>query len=154
MKKDRDKFDLLMVPVAINTIIFLLLSILHFYWSFGGTLWYEDVLPTNSRGTNKLNPGKMASLMVSFGLLVFALITIANRGFFDKYLNRKYFRYGALAIALIFLLRAIGDFKFVGFFKTVDKTGFATNDTMFFSPLCLFVSLLSLLIFILNRKEV
>ena len=135
----------------INTIIFLLLSLLHFYWAFGGRLWYEDVLPTNSSGSRRLNPGLTASLVVAFGLLSFGLITIGNSGTWDKYINRNYFRFGALLISMILLLRAIGDFKFIGFFKTIKHTRFAANDTEIFSPLCVFIALVSLLIFIFNK---
>ncbi len=142
------KYLALTFPIVINTSIFLLLSILHFYWAIGGQLWSADVLPTNSSGLKIMNPSIMGTLIIAIGLLLLALITIGNKGLFDKYINRKYFRYGTLVIAIVFFLRAIGDFKFVGFFKTITQTGFAINDTQIFSPLCLFVALLSLTIFL------
>ncbi len=43
---------------------------------------------------------------------------------------------------------AIGNFKFIGFLKTINRTRFCNNDTQIFSPLCLFIALLSLIIFI------
>ena len=138
---------MLIITVVINTVIFILLSILHFYWAFGGNLWYNDVLPTSSNGLQKLNPSTTASLIIAFGLLILALITAGNQGLFDRYIKRTYFRYGTLIIAIIFLLRAIGDFKFIGFFKIVNWTRFGINDTLIFSPLCLFIALLSILIF-------
>ncbi len=147
------KPSILIIPVIINTVIFILLSILHFYWAFGGKLWYDDVLPTNSKGLNRMNPGTTATLIVAFGLLFLALITAGNQGLFNRYFKRKYFRYGALTIAIIFLLRAIGDFKFIGFFKIVKWTRFGINDTQIFSPMCLFISLLSVLIFIFKRNK-
>lgn len=141
------------IAVVINTVIFFLLSLIHFYWAFGGRLWYDDVLPTNSRGTQKLNPSTTAGLIVALGLLFFALITIGNGGLFNRYIKMVYFRYGALLISSIFLLRAIGDFRFIGFFKIVKHTRFGANDTQFFSPLCLFISLLSLLIFLRRHND-
>jgi hypothetical protein len=147
------KRSVLVVSVIINTVIFILLSLIHFYWAFGGRLWYADVLPTNSRGSERLNPGTIAGLFVAFALLFFALITTGNRGLFNRYIKMTYFRYGALLIAVIFFLRAIGDFRFIGFFKTVKHTRFAINDTQFFSPLCLFISLLSLLIFVRRQNS-
>ncbi len=143
----------MIIPVIINTVIFLLLSMLHFYWAFGGKLWYDDVLPTSSNELNKLNPSTTAGLIIAFGLLCLALITVGNQGLFDRYIKRKYFRYGTLIIAIIFFLRAIGDFRFIGFFKTVKWTRFGINDTQIFSPLCLFITLLSVLIFISNKNE-
>ncbi len=114
----------------------------------GGTLGYDEVLPTNTMGTKRLDPSTVAGLIVAIGLLLMAFVTIGTQGMFDRYLNRKYFRYSTLLISLIFLPRAIGDFRFVGFFKTVTETRFGINDTMFFSPLCLFISLMMLYIFI------
>lgn len=151
MNDFKNAVSLLNVLIAINTVIFLTLSALHFYWAFGGKLWYANVLPTNSMGSKRINPSVMTTLIVAFGLLLLAFITIGNSGTLVKHINRKYFGYGALLISVIFFLRAIGDFKFVGFFKTVNKTRFAVNDTRFFSPLCVFIAIISLLIFILNK---
>jgi hypothetical protein len=143
----------MIIPVIINTVIFILLAILHFYWAFGGKLWYDDVLPTSSNGLHRFNPSTNATLVIAFGLLFMALITAGNQGLFDSYIKRTYFRFGALIIAIVFSLRAIGDFKFIGFFKRVKWTRFAINDTQIFSPLCLFISLLSVLIFIFTRSK-
>ncbi len=140
-------------PVVINTVIFLLLSLFHTYWAFGGGLWIDSVLPTNSSGTKMLNPSIPATFIVAFGLMFLAFVTAGNQGFSDKYVKKNYFRYGSLIIAVIFLLRAIGDFKYVGFFKTITATQFAINDTQIFSPLCLLIALASFSIFILNKSK-
>ncbi len=153
MRKYIDKHYILTIAIIINTIILLLLSLLHSYWAFGGQLWYEDVLPTNSSGLNRLHPGMAAGLIVALGLLFLAVITIGNQGLFDKYIKDTYFRYGSLIIAVIFFLRAVGDFKFIGFFKTINRTRFAINDTQIFSPLCLFIAIVGLLIFMLNKSK-
>ena len=126
---------------------------LHFYWAFGGKRWFIDTLPTSSSGVKKLNPGMIAGLVIASGLLFFAIIIIGNQGLFDKYISRIYFRYGTLIIAVIFLLRAIGDFKYVGFFKKVKQTKFAINDSKIYSPLCLFIAIVSLIIFMLSGSK-
>ena len=126
---------------------------LHFYWAIGGKRWFIDTLPTSSSGVKKLNPGMIAGLVIASGLLFFAIIIIGNQGLFDKYISRNYFHYGTLIIAVIFLLRAIGDFKYVGFFKKVKQTKFATNDSKIYSPLCLFIAIVSLIIFMLSGSK-
>jgi hypothetical protein len=151
MKESNYTAIILIVLIAINTLFLLFLSCLHFYWGFGGTLWFADVLPSNSTGSKRLNPGTTATFVVAFGLLLLALITIGNLGIWDKSISRKYFRYAALLISIIFFTRAIGDFKFVGFFKTVKATRFAINDTQLFTPFCVFITVISLLIFVLNK---
>ena len=44
-------------------------------------------------------------------------------------------------MALLLLLRAIGDFHLVGFFKTVRGSRFAWLDSSLYSPLCLALAL-------------
>ena len=95
----------------------------------------------------------VAGLVIAVGLLFFALITVGNIGLFDKYISEKYFHYGTLIIAVIFLLRAIGDFKYIGFFKKIKETKFAINDTKIYAPLCLFIAIVSLIIYILSRSK-
>ena len=51
------------------------------------------------------------------------------------------YNYGYYFLAGIFILRAIGDFKYVGFFKKVKNTPFAKLDSKFYSPLCLLIGL-------------
>jgi hypothetical protein len=70
----------------------------------------------------------------------------------SRYIARKYFRFATLGIACSLFIRAIGDFKFVGFFKVVKSTSFAANDTWIFSPLCLILALVSVLIVVFSRK--
>lgn len=151
--KKEQKECVMIYLIFINTIIFLLLSILHFYWAFGGKRWFVDTLPTSSSGEKKLNPGMMAGLVIGIGLLFFAIIMIGNQGLFDKYISERIFHYGTLIIAVIFLLRAIGDFKYIGLFKKIKQTKFAINDTKVYSPLCLFISVVSLMIFILSAGK-
>ena len=47
---------------------------------------------------------------------------------------------GTSLIATAFTLRAVGEFKYVGFFKRIRGTQFARMDTRFYSPLCLGVA--------------
>jgi len=46
-------------------------------------------------------------------------------------------------IAAVFALRAIGDFRYVGFFKRIRDTRFARLDTLAYSPLCAVLGVLS-----------
>ena len=44
------------------------------------------------------------------------------------------------ALALGLLARAIGEFKYVGFFKRVRGSRFAQLDSLLYSPLCLLLA--------------
>ena len=43
---------------------------------------------------------------------------------------------GAWTLAVVFIGRAIGDFRLIGFTKRVRGTAFARLDTRIYSPLC------------------
>ncbi len=49
-------------------------------------------------------------------------------------------------IASIFIIRAIGEFNYVGFFKKIKYTQFGRNDTKYYSPLCLIIGILTIII--------
>ena len=53
------------------------------------------------------------------------------------------FDVGVWALSLIFLLRAVGNLRSFGFFKTVKGTPFGQWDTWLYSPLCLLLALLA-----------
>ncbi len=54
----------------------------------------------------------------------------------------RFVRYGLWLTAVIFLLRAIGDFRYVGVFKRHRESSFAKLDTLLYSPLCLLLACL------------
>ncbi|CAN5510505.1 DUF3995 domain-containing protein [soil metagenome] len=132
------------ILILINTGIFLFLSLLHFHWAFGGRWSWGAAVPSKPDGKLLFNPGMTSSLVVAFGLLLFAFIMLGNSGLWDGVVARRYFQYGGWVISAIFLLRAIGDFRFIGFTKRVKGTPFAINDTRMYSPLCLIISGISI----------
>ena len=139
------------ILIFINTIIFSALSLLHVYWAFGGTWAFEHSAPeelmSKFRDPEYKTRTLLATLAVAFGLLIFAVITASNSPVINFGLKPAWVDGGTLAIAAIFLLRAMGDFRLVGFFKKEKNTGFAEADSKVYSPLCLFLGLGSVLIF-------
>jgi hypothetical protein len=134
------------ILITTNSLIFIFLAVLHIYWAIGGKALAEEVTPTRLDGTFLFRPGPISSIIVAIILFGFSLIIFGNSGVFDHLMNRFFFHFGTLSIGAIFLVRAIGDFKYIGFFKRIKGTAFAKKDTNLYSPLCLFVSLISFLI--------
>lgn len=131
-------------------LIFLSISLIHFYWAFGGKWGGDSVIPTNKDGNTFLfNPGILATIIVAFGLLGFGIFILIKSGLIIYQLPDLIDNYGLWIIAIIFLLRAIGDFNYVGFFKKIKDTKFGKNDTKYFSPLCLLIGSLTVIL-ILN----
>ncbi|MEX0275463.1 MAG: DUF3995 domain-containing protein [Flavobacteriaceae bacterium] len=127
-------------------ILFLLLAAIHFNWALGGTFGFERSLPTNEKGDRVLNPKKVDSAIVGMALLVFGLFYTIQSGVLAVNMPTWAFRYGGWIIPTTFLLRAMGDFKYVGFFKKIRKTPFAKLDTRLFSPLCLLIGAMGILV--------
>ncbi len=131
---------MLILSILIATIFFSL-SAIHFYWAMGGSWGTNVAVPTKSTGEKILSPSALASAVVGMGLLLMGLLQLRSIVPFLSEVDSRFFKYGNFAIAFLFLARAIGDFKFVGFFKKVVGTAFAKNDSRFYSPLCLFLSI-------------
>ena len=133
--------------VYINTLIFIAISLLHFYWAFGGKWGAKAAIPERFHKYAFKATGKLAAapfiptIIVALGLLIFATITYSHSGNIELPIAAKYIGWATWAMAFIFTARAIGNFSYVGFFKT-DKEGlFAEKDSQIFSPLCLYLGM-------------
>ena len=131
-------------------LIFLFLSVLHIYWSFGGQ-WGKDVtIPTKENNIKVISPGVFINFrccIIFFGSGIFILIEAKILNIQTPVVVSKY---GPWIIVLIFLIRAIGEFKYVGFFKKIRHTKFGKNDTNYYSPLCLAIGILTMILELLK----
>lgn len=128
------------LPALFNVCIFCLISLLHFYWILGGRMGYDGAKPTDGNGRRIWRYGILAKLIVPLALLFFAFVNLAFCGWVFFPLRRECIGYGIIIIGAIFLLRAIGDFRYVGFTKRYRRTRFARMDTRFYSPLCFIIA--------------
>ena len=113
------------------------LALVHLYWAAGGR-WGADAAVPEVAGKRAFEPGPAACIVVA-GLLsaAAALVVLRAARWSPSWLPAWLPAVGCAGVALVFALRAIGDFKLVGFFKRVRETRFARRDTRLFSPLCL-----------------
>lgn len=126
--------------------IFLTLSIIHFYWAFGGKWGIESAIPINEKSTRLMKPPVIATIIVGFGLLSFAVFYMVKTDFLYLALPSWILLYVGWILPSIFLIRVIGDFKYVGLFKKIKTTKFAKSDTKYFIPLCSFLAIAGFLI--------
>lgn len=120
--------------------VLLLLSALHVYWAAGG-LWGKDVaLP--QRGERPVwRPSAAGTLVVAILLAAASALVIARMRIWQQPGIDRLTAWGNWALAGVFGLRAVGDARWVGFFKRVRGTPFASLDTWVYSPLCLLLCL-------------
>ncbi|MFH2123840.1 MAG: DUF3995 domain-containing protein [Pseudomonadota bacterium] len=122
------------VLAIIISLSFFAVSVLHFYWAFGGKAGMEKVIPSiNNKPA--FQPGFVATLIVAFFLLAISVSTIALR--WPIILFEPWVKDFAYFLAVVFMARAVGDFRLVGFFKKEKQSTFGRFDTKYFSPLCL-----------------
>jgi Protein of unknown function (DUF3995) len=127
-------------------LIFLFLSSIHFYWCFGGRWGSASVFPSKDDNTKPNMPGFLPTFVVAVTLLAVALFILIQGGFLEVGLPLWLNRYGLWILAIIFIIRAIGEFNYVGFFKKIKQTKFGINDTKYYSPLCLVIAILLIII--------
>ena len=135
-----------MTLAIILSIIFFILGILHLNWAFGGKFGFDKALPRKENGERVFTPKKYHSGLVGLGLIAFGLFYLSDSGLVYSDLPSWILKSGRWIIPIIFILRATGDFNSIGFFKKIKNTEFANWDTKLYSPLCLVIGLLGLII--------
>lgn len=125
--------------------VFLALAMLHLYWVFGGRALKLGAVPQVA-GRPAFVPSPGMTLGVALALSTCALLVAGTVGWLPIPIPQRFFCWLVFALALVFLARAIGDFRLVGFFKKTQYSVFARLDTRVFSPLCLAIALGLLLV--------
>lgn len=129
---------------------FAVLSVLHFYWGIKGSATGLSVVPVNAEGKLLFTPSRFDSFMVGIVLLVFFVFVLIKTQWIHFILPHWIMSYGLWFIAVLFLLRAIGDFKYMGFGKKINGTPFARMDTLLYTPLCLILALSAIVLNLLT----
>ncbi len=125
-------------------LIFLAIAAIHFYWAFGGRKWANLALPTANGSTPIFKPRLLETLAVAVGFLGFVYIILCEANVLNH--SGLLVKYGSWFIPFVFIVRAIGEFRYVGFFKKIKHTDFGRMDSKYYSPLCLIVGIIALAI--------
>ena len=114
------------------------LGALHFYWALGGR--WAIAVSVQTRGVRCFSRGSSRpswSPRYCSGLPFWCCRAQLPRLLAPEKLTS----WGRWVVAVAFLARAMGEFRYVGFFKRVRGTQFADLDTRVYSPLCLALGL-------------
>ncbi len=126
-------------------VVFAALSLFHLYWAAGGTFGKAATIPTVA-GRRSFDTSPLGTILVAVALLIAMLIITGQLGMLGEVIPEWIFKWGTWCICIIFLLRAVGEFRLVGFFKQVQDTEFAYWDTRLFSPLCLAIAAMAFIV--------
>ena len=109
-----------MIILILSIILFLTFTVLggfHFYWIFGGQWGLKSAIPSKNNVASTLAIPKFATLIVGSALVLFGFIYLKKSGLVTFPLSNWLTYYGCWFIPYIFILRAIGEFNYIGFFK-------------------------------------
>ena len=134
----------------ILSFIFISLAVLHIYWGFGGKNGSAATIPTKENNKAVINPGPIDCFAVGIALLGFCMFVLIKGEIILLSLPGWLLNYGLSVIAALFLLRAVGEFKYVGFFKKIKTTRFGEMDSKYYSPLCLVIGGLCVILEMVN----
>ena len=112
----------------------------HLYWAAGGSMGKSAAIP-QLNGNPVLRPGPGMTMLVALLLFALALLALWRDGEIALPLPFVIAQVCAPLAALVFLARAIGDFKYVGWSKRVRDSRFARLDDVFYAPLCLMLAI-------------
>ena len=136
---------LLLILVAVGLLWFI--SLLHIYWAFGGRWGSAAAIPVKEGEQRPaFTPEKWGTLFVAILILLASVIIVVQGGYMKGFQANGLSKIGSIICAFVFIIRAIGDFKYVGFFKKIKHSQFAKYDTWFYSPLCLFFGIVYIIL--------
>jgi hypothetical protein len=125
----------ILVAVALSAV-----AVLHAYWGIRGEFGRSAAVPEVD-GRPLFLPSRAACFAVAALLAVAVWVLLIGGELLPDLGQRWLGVVGPVAVGLVLLARAVGDFRYVGFFKRVHDSRFAVLDSRFFSPLCLVLGL-------------
>jgi hypothetical protein len=123
--------------------VFGVLAALHVSWACG-VAWGAGVAVPEIDGRPKFVPSRAATLAVAAALAAATIVVLARADLVLRSVPSWISQSAAVVLGTVFMLRAIGDFGVMGFFKSVRRTSFAVWDTWLYSPLCLLLGVATL----------
>ena len=123
-----------------GAVVFAGLAAIHVRWAFTGPGAFSAGVPTRPDGSPALSPGPVAALGVAALLLASGWLLLERAGFGPHLLAPPIPAIGTAGVAVVLLLRGIGDFRYVGLFKRVRDTPFGRMDSRYYTPLVLILA--------------
>ena len=115
-------------------------ALVHVYWALGGKLAILAAIPERD-GRAIFRPRAWPTAAVAVALAACAFLALLVSGWLAPnwlatHVPRWLIVVPAWAVALVFALRAVGDFRYVGFAKRIRGSRFARLDDFCYAPLC------------------
>lgn len=126
---------------SVNFFFFIFLAILHANWLSGRSRFAGLITPTDGNDRMLFRPSPLLLVFLCIISVISATLNLGWVGLLPFGPYRQLCGYGIAVIGTLLLLRAIGDFRYIGFSKRHSNSRFARADSTLISPLCLLFSL-------------
>ena len=126
-----------MAVVAFCSAILLFAAGFHLYWGLGGHIGVGVSLPQREDGSTAVKATAFGATIVGLILALVLLLVLGLVGGIHLPVPQEWLKAAVLFWAVVFSARALSWSRYVGLFKKVRTTRFASYDTLLFSPLCL-----------------
>lgn len=131
---------MLSMPLAgLAAAILAIMAVIHMYWALGGSIGAGALVPQTTKGP-LFRMTSVTTLLIALTFILAADLMLTRIGMASARIPSWGLHIACGALAAAFLIRAIGDFRYVGFFKRVRHSRFARFDTALYSPLSLFLA--------------
>jgi len=118
----------------------LFIAAIHAYWTVGGKRWLTAAIPVED-GRPAFLPTPAATFTISFGALLAAMVIPGSAGMYTDPQPEALYQWTPWVLAVIFGLRAMGDFRYMGLFRRIGQSRFATWDANFYTPFSIIMCL-------------
>ncbi|MDQ0112880.1 DUF3995 domain-containing protein [Paenibacillus harenae] len=130
------------VLAVILSALLIAIGVVHLYWMLGGRKGMSIALPSHGDGSGKplFKPGRFEIGAVIVLFWAAALLVLMYADVIPAIGPPRLPRLAAWALVIVFAIRAIGEFHYLGLFKRYRTSPFGRLDTYVYSPLCLVMS--------------
>ncbi|NEW07421.1 DUF3995 domain-containing protein [Paenibacillus sp. SYP-B3998] len=129
----------MVVLIGLSALLLVGIGGLHIYWACGGKWGGAAAIPTGESQKPLFTPSILGTFLIAFLLFVAAFLLMIQGGLLASFHPEQVVRWGCWVCVIVFGFRAIGDFKYIGLFKRMRASRFATYDYLLFTPLCLWL---------------
>ncbi|WP_337098631.1 DUF3995 domain-containing protein [Paenibacillus sp. YIM B09110] len=127
------------VLASIVSVLLFAIGAVHLYWMLGGRKGMAIALPSRGDGSGQplFKPGRfeIGAVIVLFWAAVMLILMYAD--LIPVIGPQQLPRLAAWTLAIVFAIRAIGEFHYLGLFKKHRNSPFGRLDTYVYSPLYL-----------------
>ena len=123
-------------------LVFILLSVFHVVGAFDA--WRDLAIVPTLPGQPAHYPRGLSWLRVAGALALAAVVVLARADLILRSVPKWMSTCACLVLGSVFVFRTVGEFHWLGLFRSVTGTDFAYWDAWLYTPLCLVIAVATL----------